>query len=271
MTEKYFYFFILFFFTRSTIVEYTTPQWIVWNVGQGQWVTYVRHHQCWHFDFGGEKNPINEVYKYCYWRENRLILSHPDRDHYIFIKSIKQKFKQLCLAGESWNTIPLKKVGASGIPYCKIPKEIASGWTKTAFFQASSLHSLSPLHFRNKRNRKSLILNEKRDNNLLSQIFHSHQWLIPGDAPQTTEKQWLSRTPNPEEQKITKLLLGHHGSKTSTSLELLQKLPQLSQCIASSREKKYGHPHRDVRLRIKKFCSLVRTEDWNHLHYLEML
>lgn len=263
MTEKYFYCLLLFFFTRSTILEYASPQWIVWNVGQGQWVTYVHQHHCWHFDFGGEKNPIKEVYKYCYWRENRLILSHPDRDHYIFIKSMKQKLKQLCLYGPSWKKIPLQKVGATDIKYCSSIEDKNKLWTKDfAFFQTQSIQ---------RQNNKRGALISKKDKNILSQIVHSTDWLIPGDAPQSIEKEWLRLTPDPKEETITKLLLGHHGSKTSTSLELLQKLSRLSQCIASSREKKYGHPHRDVRLRLRSFCSLVRTEDWNHLHYFEGL
>jgi len=255
--EKYFYFFILILFTRVIVTEYPAMQWIVWNVGQGQWVTFINGHRCWHFDFGGEKNPIHEVSKYCLWRENRLILSHPDRDHYIFLNSIKERFKQVCLEGPSWKTLPLQKLGASKIKKCD-----THNFMENAFFQTNQKQILYQTRHRNR---------PKVDKNLKSQIFHSKHWLITGDAPQVVEKDWITQTPEEEEQSVTRLLLGHHGSKTSTSLELLQKLTQLNQCIVSSREKKYGHPHKDVRIRVKSFCSLIRTEDWNHLHYLEGL
>lgn len=260
MREKYLCFIILFFYARGIELELTTPQWIVWNVGQGQWVTYVQGHRCWHFDFGGEKNPIKEVYRYCSWRENRLVLSHPDRDHYIFLKSIHKTFAQICLEGPSWNQLPLKRLGAHQIPKCPQETFPEPLLTRNSFYQIQKKQIL----FQKRRPRIP-----KKDKNLLSQIFHSTHWLIPGDAPQIVEKDWLKHVSHHSKSTIQKLLLGHHGSKTSTSLELLQNLPRLRQCISSSREKKYGHPHRDVRNRVKPFCSLIRTEDWNHLHYLE--
>jgi competence protein ComEC len=202
----------------------------------------VAGEKCWHFDFGGERNPISEVKKYCDMRENLLILSHADRDHFSFIKSLRTNLQRICLYGPSWQKLNLKKVGAVGLPQCP--------------------HLLSPgFHFFLPKFKIT------KDDNINSQMIQATEWLLPGDAPQSLEKIWLRTTPR-NLTRITKLVLGHHGSKTSTSLELLHHLSGLTQCIASSRTKKYGHPHRDVRQRIQKHCSLILTEDWNHLHYL---
>lgn len=227
-------------FPKILTSELPMTQWIVWNVGQGQWVTYVNKQKCWHFDFGGEFNPIKNVKKYCSWRENILILSHPDQDHYNFIKSIISNLKQVCLFGPSWINIPKKKVGALTISNCSnnIFEEIN-------FFNVPFKH--------------------QKDDNKNSQIIQIRNWVIPGDSPISTEKKWLKEKPNIK--KVSVLLLGHHGSKTSTSSDLLEKLPNLKQCISSSRQKKYGHPHREVLIRIHNHCSIIKTENWNHIHF----
>lgn len=231
--------------TQKMVDEHPTSQWVVWNVGQGQWMTYINKNYCWHFDFGGEVNPINRVTSLCSWRENILLLSHPDRDHHSFLKSLRGSLKNLCLLGPSWRRLShrqLKKLNVSSIPYCN----------------EHPMKDLAPSLF-------IPVKNSKQDDNRQSQIAIRKNWLIPGDALKVSEKEWLAT--GPTLSTVTHLLLGHHGSKTSTSDELLKALPKLRQCIASSRQKKYGHPHRDVRLRVRRYCSLILTEDWGHLHY----
>jgi competence protein ComEC len=224
-----------------TVEEHPQSQWIIWNVGQGQWITHVSQSVCRHFDFGGEFNPIRRVQQYCIWRENRLILSHPDRDHYNFLKSIQARLRNVCWEGSSWRQHPPPRRLWKNLSPCKTTNP-------------TELRLDSPR------------LTKSKDKNFHSQIALSKNWLIPGDATKSAEKHWLQI--HPHVKSVTHLVLGHHGSKTSSSTELLEKLIHLKQCIASSRTKKYGHPHRDVRRRIRSLCSLVLTEDWHHLHYL---
>lgn len=235
---------LVFLYSITTVLEFPTPQLIVWNVGQGQWSTLVKEDQCWHFDFGGERNPIQNVKEICSWRQNALLLSHADRDHFSFIRSIKRQLKQICLMGPSWNRIDKSAIGAAKIENC--PRSLSLNYH---FYLPPPQHS--------------------RDDNIKSQVVYSKTWLIPGDAPQSSEKKWLVL--RPPLHSISKLILGHHGSKTSTSNALLRELGQLRQCISSSRQKKYGHPHRDVRIRIHNHCSLILTEDWNHLHFIDSI
>jgi metal-dependent hydrolase (beta-lactamase superfamily II) len=56
-------------------------QLIVWNVGQGQWVTIIYPTQCLHFDVGGETAPFRKVIKSCKEKSNKIFLSHGDWDH----------------------------------------------------------------------------------------------------------------------------------------------------------------------------------------------
>ncbi|MEY4616101.1 MAG: hypothetical protein RJB66_1061 [Pseudomonadota bacterium] len=237
-----FIFGFVFLYPDFVSLEYPSAQIIVWNVGQGQWITRVEKDHCLHFDFGGEFNPIELVSKTCSGRINALALSHPDKDHHNFLKSIRNRLNNICLIGPSWTSSAIKRTKANGIKRC---------WSEpqktTWYFNAKTIRP--------------------KDDNFSSQIAIHKHWLITGDAPISLEKLWLQSVPKPK--LITHLVLGHHGSKTSTSKELLNSLPSLKQCIASSREKKYGHPHRDVRIRVKTVCGLLRTEDWGHIHFYD--
>jgi competence protein ComEC len=64
------------------------------------------------------------------------------------------------------------------------------------------------------------------------------------------------------------LVLGHHGSRTSTSSLLLDHLPRLTAAVSSARFRKYGHPHARVRRDLaKRHIPLLRTEEWGNLHF----
>lgn len=232
---------IFLFFPIQLIIEYPHNQLIVWNVGQGQWATLVRGADCWHFDFGGERNPIKSVYPICHWRQNHLVLSHGDRDHFSFLNSLKTNFKNICLDGHNWSSQLQAKMKVTGIKTCDLDKQNEFDWYVPLQNKFDS------------------------DDNKKSQIVQTSNWLIPGDAPQKNEHGWL--TLKHKVEQIRYLLLGHHGSRTSTSNELIERLSNLRQCIASSRLKKYGHPHREVVQKLRGHCALLRTEEWGHLHF----
>ena len=49
------YIFLILFFKMSLADSpIHMNEWIIWNSGQGQWVTQVTNETCTHFDFGGE-------------------------------------------------------------------------------------------------------------------------------------------------------------------------------------------------------------------------
>lgn len=102
--------------------------------------------------------------------------------------------------------------------------------------------------------------------NAASRVFMiENRVLLPGDSIASEEKKWgLFVRKHP----ITLLVLGHHGSRTSTSEALLKNLPHLKQAIASARREVYGHPHKTVLKRLKKNgVAVIATEDWGSLHW----
>ena len=218
--------------------------WVIWNVGQGQWITQVTNDYCRHFDFGGEiqyfKNIQAPFLDRCQKKANLLYLSHPDLDHYAFITLIATRVKSVCWMAQPENFQPGLKISQ-----CPLISSPETGL----------------------KNQTLLMACHSRDKNSCSTVFKREKFLMPGDSPKSQEKHWIPRLENSSQVKV--LILGHHGSRTSTKAELLNKLPHLNMAIASARKKKYGHPHWQTVDVLSRFhIPLIRTESWGNLIFL---
>ena len=67
--------------------------------------------------------------------------------------------------------------------------------------------------------------------------------LVTGDAPQAAERLLLEHTDLPT---IDFLAVGHHGSRTSTSEELMKYMEKTSKAVISVGYNTYGHPAEEV-------------------------
>ncbi len=214
---------------------------IIWNVGQGQWVTAVEFDRCLHFDFGGEFFQLKEIkniyLKNCKNKRNELYLSHPDYDHYSFMPFIIKNSLHTCWAGQS---IPhLKRIDVASIDFCE------------------------PLE--NKHLRPKIIYQNKlaKNKNESSVVYLYKGFLFPGDSSSKQEMIWSQYL---IDKSIKYLNVGHHGSKTSSSLKLLKHLPDLRFVFVQARKKKYGHPHKVVTDRFRdQNRPLFSTEEWGHI------
>lgn len=217
---------------------------IVWNVGQGQWSTLVEDTTCHHYDMGGEKNPLRSVARLCRDKENFISLSHWDSDHIGFAARARSLLPQACL-----EIPPLGKSSPHKMKILSIYPACAAGGT-------SPSHELT--HFTD----ADLA---KKTNELSHVILVKGKILVPGDSTAKQEKTWSHVV---SLAKVKLLLLGHHGSRTSTSEELLSELPHLRVAISSARFARYGHPHQEVARRLKRHhVPLLKTEDWGHLWF----
>lgn len=247
--KKYFLVFILIFlFPIGRFSQDKKNQLIIWYVGQGQMVTYSDTTSCLHFDMGGEYLPLKKLVKECRKKENKVFFSHWDWDHINFTKKVKRHLPPLCrinTPGGKGNKT--KKQFLSSIPFCdqksikkskKIFKEILFPYYRNA----DKKHTDS--------NKSSRIV-------IVKDII-----LIPGDSPGSSEKLWWQKIKTP----VKILILSHHGSRHSTSSNLLKHLSYLKIAIASARKKVYGHPHKFVKKRLaRRGVALLSTEDFNHI------
>ena len=81
--------------------------------------------------------------------------------------------------------------------------------------------------------------------------------LITGDRSTVGERMLLQQIPLP---KLELLVVGHHGSHTATSYELLAAtMPQVA--VISVGENNYGHPRQEVLERLQQYgCAMYRTD-----------
>lgn len=233
---------LFFSFLFNKPENFKEDQLIVWNVGQGQMVTYLSDRYCHHFDMGGEKGkfPKKKIFKLCKKKKNRVHYTHWDWDHIGFSPQAKSIFPSLCrvvLPGQGLPKKRNKRRMIQRIPPCA----------------AQNHHSIKELLWP-----KTV---QARNSNESSRIFIiKKRVLIPGDSNSRMEKYWSSLIEDP----IQVLVVGHHGSRSSTSNLLLNSLPHLNLAVASARRKRYGHPHfQTVRRLNNKGVLLLSTEDFH--------
>ncbi len=212
---------------------------VVWNVGQGQWTSLINPIECWHYDMGGEFFAWSKINKFCGQKTNRVSLSHWDWDHIGGLRKASKYLKNLCL-----NDAPL---GNSTPGKMKLlPAHVCIAGEKKWKWQPT--------------------LNPKAGSNEQSQVFITDGFLLPGDSTQKEEPQWAKALPKTE--RIRVLILGHHGSRTSTSDFLLSRIPKLKLAVASARWRRYHHPHAQVLASLQKHkIPILRTEDWGSLWF----
>jgi len=235
-------FLLIIFFNPIPTGDKKNGELIIWNVGQGQMVTWSEDKTCLHFDVGGEYFPAQKISEYCRNKDNILFLSHWDWDHIGFIKKLQQVVSSLCLEVAPIGHGSFKKEKMlSTIPRCSLQN-----------------HNVRSLNFNPPHQTKAT--------NDLSHVFLlKEKILVPGDSPSKMEKIWVPLIKNP----IEALILSHHGSRTATSDLFLNKIFISRIAIASSRKRKYGHPHQETLYRLKKHkIPTLTTEDWGSLHLL---
>lgn len=191
-------------------------------------------------DMGGEFAPLHKIIKHCKYKNNRIYISHADRDHINFYGRFTKSIKSHCLV----------KPGNDFLKFAKLSKKTASLCPKQNNTPIKIIY--------NPRQKKV------KNRNELSKVFIIEgQVLNPGDSLNKNELSWAR---NQNLKNITILILGHHGSLTSNSNYLVKKLPLLKFSITSARKKRYGHPHGRVRLRFKlNQTPVLSTEHWSHI------
>lgn len=217
--------------------------WIIWNVGQGEWVTHVTPERCEHFDMG-EHWPRQRIRRLCGDRLNSVYFSHWDMDHVGFVQRVRGIFPRFCLGAAPLGEASARKQALlADLPDCAPDRDVTI-WNP-------EIHAA-----------------KKNSANELCRIYRFRHMLIPGDAPINEERRFVDSSGSHSD--VNWLVLGHHGSRTSTSDTLLDALPRLQLAIASARHAKYGHPHIETiqKLHAHKI-PLLNTEEWGDIEIQE--
>ena len=101
-----------------------------------------------------------------------------------------------------------------------------------------------------------LIKNENDNSNVIYTKIDGYKFMFMGDASSTTEKEIMNKYNLPD---IDVLKVGHHGSKTSSSIEFIDEINPKYFIISVGKNNRYGHPNKEV-LENLKDSKIYRTD-----------
>ena len=97
---------------------------------------------------------------------------------------------------------------------------------------------------------------EKELINVIYTELDGYKFMFMEDASATTEKEILDKYNLAD---IDVLKVGHHGSKTSSSKEFINKINPKYSIISVGKNNRYGHPNKEV-LDVLKNSKIYRTD-----------
>ncbi|RYL91559.1 DNA internalization-related competence protein ComEC/Rec2 [Sporolactobacillus sp. THM7-4] len=93
---------------------------------------------------------------------------------------------------------------------------------------------------------------------VIEAVLGGKRWLFTGDMGTEGEKRLLNHYPS---VRADILKLGHHGSRTSSSDEFLDKLNPAIAIVSCGKNNRYGHPHPETIKRLnKRHIAILRTD-----------
>ena len=98
--------------------------------------------------------------------------------------------------------------------------------------------------------------NENDNSNVIYTEINGYKFMFMGDASVTTEKEILNKY-NPH--NIDVLKVGHHGSRTSSSEDFINKINPRYSIISVGKNNRYGHPDKEVLNNLKN-SKIYRTD-----------
>lgn len=97
---------------------------------------------------------------------------------------------------------------------------------------------------------------------IIELVYKNEKFLFMGDAEKAQELSVLS-----ELEDVDLIKIGHHGSRTSTSDELLRQVMPEYAVILCGKDNAYGHPHQEVLDRLIDYgVRVYRTDQQGMIH-----
>jgi len=189
-----------------------------------------------------------------------IILTHPEKDHLAGLLAVlkRYKVKNILWTGVTRDTAEFKewqrliqqekeKEGAQ-IKIARLGQEIKLG--KTVLRILHPFEDLEGREFKDSNNTSVIV----------KLVFGENSFLFTGDAYKSVEKDVLNRVKHGQIDSDV-LKVGHHGSKTSTAPEFIEKvLPEIA-VIQCGKDNSYGHPHPETLETLEKYgINILRTD-----------
>lgn len=187
---------------------------------------------------------------------DKLILTHPDADHMGSAKELIENFKvgEIIIGG--WSEEQYRDMDFVSMARDKKMKMTVLRRGDNWVAGGAPFAVLSPYEKEENKNDSSVVLFTE---------LGGLSWLLTGDMGEGGEKELLSTFP---QLQADILKVGHHGSKTSSSMAFLEQIQPKAALISVGKDNGYGHPHGDVIGNLEKNgIKVFRTDEDGSIIY----
>ena len=237
---KYFYILIIMIFIHNNIKYFNQNNYLTMiDVGQGDSILLELKNKNILIDTGGNSfsdynMAVNKLIPYFkslgIKKIDYLILTHGDYDHLGEAVNLVENFrveKVIFNCGE-FNELEqelIKVLDKKKIPYYSCVKELN--------IDDNKLYFLNNKDYGNENDNSSVIYTK----------LNNHKFLFMGDAGVEVEEDLIEKY---NLQDIDVLKVGHHGSRTSSSIEFINEINPEYSIISVGKNNRYGHPNKEV-------------------------
>lgn len=204
---------------------------------------------------GGPDNTVLSKLPSVMWPWDRtidaVVVSHPDADHITGLVSVLDRYRvsHIYETGVRGGTAMIKELVRA---IESEPAQHHLGRAGQSFeFDGVQIDILWPT--------QEAIVKEKDRNNtsiVMRLRYGKSTILLTGDAEASVEEQIAGIVGD-----IDALKVGHHGSKTSTSMDFLWKTKPEISLVSAGEENRYGHPHPIILTRLSQIGSEIWRTD----------
>ncbi len=183
-----------------------------------------------------------------------VVLTHPEHDHIAGLIEVLKRYEvdYILWTGILRNTGEYKewkRLIEEEIVQVKIAKA-----NQKIFFPETFLDVLYPFEDLEGKDFK----NTNNTSIALRLVFNNHSFIFTGDLYKSVERKLVDRGLYLDSDVLK---VGHHGSKTSSCEEFLEKVKPEIAVISAGKENSYGHPHPEVLEVLDKYdITVLRTD-----------
>ncbi len=237
-------FMIIIFYFIGIYMIYPRVYFIDVNQGDSALIRYKNKNIL--IDTGGRYN--KEIYKdsILFFKSigvkkiDYLIITHGDFDHMGETINLVNNFK-------------VEKVIFNCGDYNDLEKDLIKVLDKKKIEYDACINEIDNLYFLQTKEYD----NENDNSNVIYTEIDGYRFMFMGDASTTTEKEILNKY---NLSNIDVLKVGHHGSKTSSSIEFINEINPKYSIISVGKNNRYGHPNKEV-LNNLEDSKIYRTDE----------
>ena len=268
MTSRISILILIMFITLFSTADAPMDKVAVLDVGQGDAILLQSGAQQALIDGGQGRVVLERLAEELPWFDRTIeviMVTHPQRDHVEGLLHVLERYDvSLVLLPEAVHSSQLQEAWLDMLLEKKIPYRFARAGQRLALGELQ-LSILSPLQ-----SEAALAATAADINN--ASIVARADWddvsfLLMGDAEARVER-LLVDSWSPSVLAADVLKVGHHGSKSSTTAELLAAVQPRLAVVSAGAENRFGHPHAEVLNRLAN-TSLWRTDSGGTVRFVK--